>query len=134
MYIRPFCIDGILDDKGNLIDFKIKPDSRGEDAWRPDYLVYYCSPEEWKKAWKIGKWNSLRIRCEGKYPRITTWMNNVKIMEFDGETCPSPRYKKEKFFEMFGRENHIALQVHGGKGSWKDGAVCRWKNIRVKEL
>ena len=134
MYIRPFCIDGILDEKGKLTGFITKPDSRGEDAWRPDYLMYHASPEQWEKAWKIDKWNTLRIRCEGKYPRITTWMNNVKIMEFDGETCPSPRYRKEMFAEMFGRENHIALQVHGGKGSWKEGAVCRWKNIRIKEL
>jgi len=133
MYIRPFCIDGILDDKGNLTGFITKPDSR-DDAWKPDFLVYHCTPEVWKKTWKIGKWNTLRIRCTGKYPRITTWMNNVKIMEFDGETCPSPRYRKEEFAETFGRENHIALQVHGGASMWKEGAVCRWRNIRIKEL
>jgi len=133
MYIRPFCIDGILDDKGKLTGFITKPDSR-DDAWKPDFLVYHCTPEVWKKTWKIDKWNTLRIRCTGKYPRITTWMNNVKIMEFDGETCPSPRYRKEEFAETFGRENHIALQVHGGVGMWKEGVVCRWRNIRIKEL
>jgi hypothetical protein len=59
MYISPFYIDGILDDKGKLIGFVTKPDSRGEDAWRPDYLLYHASPELWKKTWKIDKWNTL---------------------------------------------------------------------------
>ena len=133
MFIRPFCVDGILDDKGNLTDFKIKPDSR-DVAWKPDYLLYHAPPEVWKKAWKIGKWNTLRVRCTGKYPRITTWINNVMICDFDGETCPSPLNDKERFANELGREGYIALQVHGGKGSWKEGAVCRWKNIRVKKL
>jgi hypothetical protein len=133
MYIRPFCVDGILDDKGKLTGFTSKPDSRPE-AWKPDFLPYHCSPEVWKKTWKIGKWNTLRIHCTGKYPHVTTWMNNVKIMEFDGETCPSPIYRKEQLAEELGREGYIALQVHGGTGSWADGAVCRWKNIRIKEL
>jgi len=133
MYIRPFCIDGILDEKGKLKGFKTKPDSRDE-AWKPGFLLYHCSPEEWKKAWKIGKWNTMRIRCTGKYPRITTWINNIKIADFDGETCPSPIYRKEMLAEILGREGYIALQVHGGKGSWKEGAKCRWKNISIKEI
>jgi len=133
MFIRPFCADGILDENGKLTELKTKPDNR-EVAWKPGYLLYHCSPEEWKKAWKIGKWNKMRVRCTGKYPRITTWINNVKIADFDGETCPSPLYKKEMLAETLGREGHIALQIHGGKGYWKEGAKCRWRNIRVKEL
>jgi len=132
LYIRPFCFDGVFDDKGNLIDLKTMLDKRPE-AWQPDFLLYHCSAEEWKKTWKMGKWNRMRIRCTGKYPRITTWINNVKIAEFDGETCPSPLYHKEALAESLGREGSIGLQVHGGKG-WKNGAKCRWKNIRVKEL
>ena len=133
MYIRPFCIDGKLDDKGNLKELITKPDSRPE-AWGSDFLKYHCTPEIWKKTWKIGKWNTLRIRCTGKYPHITTWMNNVKIMEFDGETCRSPIYRKEQLAEELGREGHIAMQVHGGTSSWVEGAVCRWKNIKIKEI
>lgn len=132
MYIRPFCIVGILDDKGNLTGFETKPDARKE-AWGTDFLRYNCSPEEWKKAWKIGKWNRLRVRCTGKYPRITTWINNVLIADFDGETSASPLYKKEELAEKLGREGFIAFQVHGGNG-WKNGSKCRWRNIRIKEL
>jgi hypothetical protein len=112
---------------------KTRPDTR-DIAWKPDYLVYHCTPEEFKKAWKMDKWNTLRIRCTGKYPRITTWLNNVKMMEFDGETCPHPVYRKEALAEMLGREGHIALQVHDGKGMWGIDDVVRWKNIRIKEL
>ena len=133
MYIRPFTIHGVFNNKGKLTGFETKPDSRDE-AWKPDYLLYHASPEQWKKAWKTGKWNTLRVRCTGKYPRITTWMNKTMIMDFCGETCPSPLYKKEMLAEMLGREGHIGLQIHGGKGSWKEGAVGRWKNIRIKEL
>ena len=133
IFIRPFCFDGIFDDKGKLTGFTTRPDSR-DIAWKPDYLLYHCSPEEWKKTWKMGKWNTMRIRCVGKYPRITTWINNVKIMEFCGETCPHPGYRKEETAQLLGREGHIALQIHGGTGGWKAGNVVRWKNMRVKEL
>jgi hypothetical protein len=132
MYIRPFCVTGILDEKGNLTGFETKPDSRKE-AWGTDFLRYNCSPEEWKKAWKIGKWNTLRIRCTGKYPRITTWINKVLIADFDGETTASPLYKKEELADKLGREGSVGLQVHGGNG-WKNGAKCRWRNIKIKEL
>lgn len=131
MYIRPFAITGRFEgDK--LVGYDTKPDGRKE-AWQPDFLKYHCTPEEWKKAFKPGKWNTLRIRCTGKYPRITTWINGQMICDFDGETCPSPLYDKERMARALGREGHIALQVHGGKG-WKNGSKCRWRNIRIKEL
>lgn len=132
MINRPFFINGIHDAQGNLTGFETKPDPR-DIAWKPDYLKYHCTPEEWKKAWKIGKWNSLRIRCVGKYPLITTWINGTRICEFDGATSPNPLNKKEEFLEAFGRKGAIALQVHGGN-VWRKGAKCRWKSIRIKEL
>ena len=132
MYIRPFCIKGVFDEKKNLIGYETAPDGRKE-AWGDDFLRYHCSPEEWLRAWKVGEWNHLRVRCVGKYPRITTWINGVKIADFDGETCPSPLYRKYDLEEQLGREGYIGFQVHGGKG-WRNGAKCRWRNIRIKEL
>jgi hypothetical protein len=129
MHLQPFNFEGVLDSKGKLTDFKMNP-----KVLNPDYLLYHCSPEKWKKAWKIGKWNTIRIRCTGKYPRITTWINNVMIADFDGETCTHPRYHKEMLAENLGREGHVAFQVHSGKVRWKEGNICRWKNIRIKEL
>ena len=133
MFIRPFYINGILDEQGKLNGFETKSDERGKLAWGPDYLKYNCTPEQWKKAWKIGKWNTMRIRCVGKYPKITTWINNIKIAEFDGATSQHPLNKKEELFEAFGREGYIAFQVHGGN-IWPTGAKCRWKNISIKTL
>ena len=133
MYIRPFTIHGVFNNKGRLTGFETKPDSR-DVAWKPDYLLYHASPEQWKKAWKTGKWNTLRVRCVGRYPKITTWINNVKIMEFCGETCPSPLYRKDFVAEMLGTEGHIGIQIHGGKTAWREGSLGRWKNIRIKEL
>ncbi|MCL4483459.1 MAG: DUF1080 domain-containing protein [Bacteroidetes bacterium] len=133
MYIRPFYIMGTLDASGDLKCIKTKPDER-ELAWRPEYLLYHCTAEQWEKAWKIGEWNTMRIRCVGKYPRITTWINNTMIADFDGAISPDPLYKKEQLFETLGREGSIGLQVHGGGNNWTKGAKCRWKNIRIKQL
>lgn len=30
------------------------------------------------------------IRCVGKYPQITTWINGLKVCHFNGETCTLP--------------------------------------------
>lgn len=95
--------------------------------------VFTCTPAQWVKAWKVSGWNTARVRCEGKYPRITTWLNRQKICEFDGATFNHPRYNREKVATTLGREGSIAVQVHGGK-SWPKGAKVRWRNVRIKEL
>ena len=133
MIIRPFNIFGEFTDEGVLTGLTTKPDER-EVAWKPDYLVYSATPEDWLKTWKIGRWNTLRIRCVGEYPRITTWVNNTKIAEFDGASCPQPDYNKDDMLRKLGRKGPIALQVHGGKRLWPEGAKCRWRNIRIKTL
>ena len=133
MIIRPFNIFGKMDDRGILTGFTTQPDER-DVAWKPDYLVYSAAPEDWLATWKIGQWNTLRIRCVGEYPRITTWINNTKLAEFDGSTCPQPNYNKDDMLKRLGRKGPIGLQVHGGKSLWPDGAKCRWKNIRIKLL
>ncbi len=133
MINRPFYIDGRKDSAGNLTGFETQPDKRGAVSWGKDYLAYSCTPEQWKKAWKVGAWNSMKIRCIGKYPVITTWINGTKIAEFNSATSKNPQNKQEELFEALGRQGHIGLQVHGGKG-WPAGAKCRWRNIRIKEL
>jgi hypothetical protein len=76
--------------------------------------------DAWPYFWRHGQWNELRARIVGNPPHITTWINGVKIMEWQ-ET----------------RERHpasggIALQVHGG-GDTTDQFV-RYRNIQVKRL
>jgi hypothetical protein len=133
MIIRPFNLFGTLDEQGKLKSLATKPDERPV-AWKPDYLVYSATPEQWLSTWKIGEWNTLRVRCVGEYPHITTWINNTKMAEFDGSTCPQPDYNKDEILKQLGRKGPIGLQVHGTKGMWKKGSKCRWRNIRVKQL
>ncbi|NJL19206.1 MAG: hypothetical protein HC901_02645 [Bdellovibrionaceae bacterium] len=41
-------------------------------------------------------------------------------------------HDKEKIFELIGGNGTIALQVHPGSQRWN--GLCRYKNIRIKEL
>jgi lysophospholipase L1-like esterase len=78
------------------------------------------SPAKWPEFWKHGQWNELRARIEGNPPKISTWINGVKFMEWSD---------KEKRHPDTGG---IALQVHGGGDYTKQ--FVRYRNIRVKEL
>ncbi len=77
-------------------------------------------PESWSYFWRAGVWNELRARIEGNPPHITTWINGVKIMEW--------QEKEVRHQEKGG----IALQVHGGGDFTKQ--FVRYRNIRVKDL
>ena len=98
-------------------------------------LVHTCTPAQWVRAWKINDWNTARVRCQGKYPHITTWINGLKVCEFDGEKSTNERYQqqKENILQSLGTAGSIAVQVHGGKG-WPNGAKCRWKDIKIQPL
>ncbi len=126
---RAFDVNGKIDANGNLKELTYanvrKPEEHG--------CKYTCKPEDFIKAWRIGKWNTLKVRCVGKYPLITTWINGTKICEFDGNTFNEERYDKERVLATLGRAGSIAVQVHGG-GGWPKGAKVRWKNIKLKEL
>jgi hypothetical protein len=89
-------------------------------------------------AWRWGSWNTFRIRCEGRYPVLTTWVNGVRIYELDTGAIEHPGYDREAVAGLLGREGHIALEVHDtdrlGDARWGDGALCRWRNIKLAEL
>ncbi len=78
-------------------------------------------PAQWPEFWKHGQWNELRARIEGNPPKIVTWINGVRFMEFaDSEA----RHQAA---------GSIGLQVHGGGGDLRKQFV-RYRNIRVKPL
>ncbi|MCU0703727.1 MAG: DUF1080 domain-containing protein [Fimbriiglobus sp.] len=87
-----------------------------------EYKPFPCpvQAEDWGKFWDKTKWNQLRARIENNPPKITTWVNGVRFMEFQDT---------EKRLEDKGG---IALQVHGGGDFTKQ--FVRYRNIRVKEL
>jgi hypothetical protein len=102
-------------------------------------LSYAITPEEFLKIWKWNDWNSFRVRCEGKYPVLTTWINSVKAYELNTAEIQWPDYDKETTAKLLGRAGYIALEVHDndpgmGDDRWAPGAVCRWKNIRIAEF
>ncbi|WP_234572944.1 family 16 glycoside hydrolase [Rhodohalobacter sp. 614A] len=127
---EPFRYYGIFKND-ELVDLELKPFTPYE-GYAENPLRYACTKEEWKKAWKLNEYNTLKIRCEGKYPIITTWINGTKICKFDAAATKSPDFDKEKMYQAVGDEGHIALQVHGTDTWWGD--EVRWKNIKVKEL
>jgi hypothetical protein len=76
--------------------------------------------EDWPKLWKHGEWNELRARIVGNPPKIVTWINGVRIMEFEDKMKRHPD------------TGGIALQVHGGGDYTKQ--FVRYRNIKLKEL
>jgi hypothetical protein len=127
---RPYNISGEIGYGGNLVALFAEP----AKDFKPEHVVSTCTGEQFTKAWKIDEWNKVKVRCTGKYPKITTWINDVQVVEWDGETFQHPQYDREKLVQAIGTEGSIAVQVHGGKGAWAPGAKCRWRNIRIKPL
>jgi hypothetical protein len=132
--MRAFDIDGKYNEDKRLIGFVGNKDISAAEAG----LVSSCDSQEWIKTWKLGDWNTARVRVEGKYPKITTWINDLEVCVFDGATAKVLRdgrqtYDREKALAQLGTEGSIAVQVHGG-GNWPKGAKCRWKNIKIKPL
>jgi hypothetical protein len=79
------------------------------------------SPQQWPDFWKHGQWNELRARIVGNPPKIITWINGVRFMEFEDSEA---RHQAQ---------GSIALPVHGGGGDLRKQFV-RYRNIRVKPL
>ena len=79
-------------------------------------------PAEWATFWKHGQWNELRARVSGQPAHVTTWINGVKISDWQDERKDGNRPAA----------GGIALQVHGGGDFTKQ--FVRYRNVRVKEL
>jgi hypothetical protein len=77
-------------------------------------------PEAWPYFWRHGQWNELRARIVNNPPHITTWINGVKIMEWQEKEIRHPA------------RGGIALQVHGGGDHTRE--FVRYRNIQVKRL
>ncbi|MHC4995557.1 MAG: 3-keto-disaccharide hydrolase [Planctomycetota bacterium] len=133
--MKPFKLHAQLDDNGRPRGFTTSDDDR-LPGWADSVADIYensCQPKDFLNAWRFNEWNTARILCVGEDPRITTWVNGVKICEFDSATTQHKLFDKDKIRRVLGRSGHIGLQVHGGKG-WPKGARCRWRNIRIKEV
>jgi len=139
-YAAPYWFKAKLDAQGNAIG--LEPIATGSPEFlkaNPSSLAYAAPVEQFLATWKFGQWNTFRIRCEGKYPYLTSWINGVKICEADLATLKDERYDREAVAKLLGSAGHIAVEVHSndprmGKERWWPGAVCRWRNVFVKTL
>jgi hypothetical protein len=140
----PFAIDAKYDKKGNPIQMiAADPDGKrvelNQKTW--DILKYAGDVDDFLKVWKWGGWNTIKVRCEGRIPTLTTWVNGLKISVLDMSAIEWNNYDAEACAEMMGRKGHISLEVHNnnfksgmGKDRWWPGAVVRWRNIFIREL
>ena len=130
----------------NTSPFKLKYDGKenfsAEDSYdsvKRDKITYACTSQEFIKALKPGQWNTLKIRCEGQYPLITTWLNGTKVMILDSNVYRG-RYRKDPNQMTFDKDNvnktlgiegHIGLQCHPGK---RMNGKVRYRAIKIRRL
>ena len=98
-------------------------------------LKYAAPSETFRKAWHMNDWNSFRIRVVGALPRITVWINEVRICDCDTAAIHNPSYDPTAVKKLLGPRGHIAMEVHDGPPwRWGVGKVSRWRNIFIKPL
>lgn len=95
-------------------------DGVGKITEYPAPVPLPIKPVDWPRFWQPGKWHTLRARIEGNPPKMTTWIDNVKFMEWQDPNKQHPD------------KGGIALQVHGGGDFTRQ--YVRYKGIKVKEL
>jgi len=140
----PFAIDAKYDKQGNPIGMiAANPDGDRVELNKKTraILKYAADVDDFLKAWKWGEWNTIKVRCEGRIPTLTTWVNGLKISVLDMSAIEWNNYDAEACAKMQGSKGHISLEVHNnnfksgmGKDRWWPGAVVRWKNIFIREL
>lgn len=138
----PYSFSARLDASGQPIG--LVPDDSAEPVSQAKRrLLAYAAPvEKFLAAWRWNDWNTFRVRCEGRLPYLTTWVNGVRVAELDTARIVWPDYDAERVAERLGSAGHIALEVHdsppndrvGADNRWAPGAVCRWRNVFVRKL
>ena len=119
------------------LEFQILDDNNHPDALKGTPigsrtvggLYDLFAPNGQKYVQPIGEWN--RVLIVSKNNKVTHWLNNIKILEYDrsSETFKNAAANsKFKDVEGFGvsKSGHILLQEHDSKVSFR--------NIKIKEL
>ena len=140
----PFAIDADYDRQGNPTQMiAARPDDERVELNKKTrgILEYAADVDAFLNVWNWGQWNTVKVRCEGRIPTLTTWVNGLKIAVLDMNDLEWKNYDKEACAKMLGRKGHISLEVHDnnfnhwlGKDRWWPGAVVRWNNIFIREL
>lgn len=131
----PFFVMGRRNARGEVVGIDVH---RARDANRGP-LTHAADPEQFQRIWRWNDWNRFRLRCEGRRPRFTTWVNDLKIAELDTAALIWPGYNALTVAERLGPSGHVALEIHdaspsGKRELWGHGAVCRWRNLFLTAL
>ncbi|MCJ1675545.1 DUF1080 domain-containing protein [Rathayibacter sp. VKM Ac-2929] len=138
----PFAVDAVLDEQGRPVGLRADDPATSVEpvtAEKIARLEEAADVDEFLQVWRWNDWNELRIRCEGgALPVLTTWINGVRIARLDTARLRSPGYDPDAVATHLGDRGRIALEVHDndsvfGESRWGRGAVCRWRDIRVRE-
>jgi hypothetical protein len=136
-----YSFTGEKDSSGRLVKLIPGPPAEPSRNNTTVPLDFAAPVETFLRVWKVGDWNLFRIRSVGAVPHLTTWINGEKIAELDTAKMQAKGWDPSTLVEKLGRAGHIALEVHSngandplGKDRWAPGAVCRWRNISIKEL
>ena len=98
-------------------------------------MEFAATSEDFRRAWRLNDWNTFRIRVVGALPRITVWINGVKICGCDTAALQHPDYNPADVEKLLGPRGRIAFEVHDGPPwRWGIGKVSRWRNVFLKEL
>jgi hypothetical protein len=116
-----------------VFGYQIEIDPRADRKWTAGLYFEGGSPERkavWlqdltkndaaREAFKLGEWNHMRIRAEGRH--IQSWLNDVPAADFTDTD--------EKAFTPTG---FIGLQVHA-VGKSTDPKVVHFKNLKLTPL
>ena len=132
----PVVVDGDIGD-----NFRVKNLREGKSPSKfPRAKVSGAATyEQFREVWNVNGWNHFRVRCVGANPVLTAWVNDLKMGTLNSADPGVPGYDPAIIGQRVGSRGHIGLEVHnnGAKDSWDrwaNGAVRRWRNIRVKEI
>jgi len=135
-------IDAKLDKNGKPIGLKLEDPATTIEPITPDkpaLLEYSATGEEFLSIWKWDDWNEFRICVKGASPRITVYINDMKISQVDTATMEHPSYDADAILELLSEKGHVAFEIHDndpllGEARWAPNAACRWRNIRIKVI
>ena len=132
----PFYVDAL-----ELPGFKYTQLSQGIHDSRPFWPLDYAAHfEDFLQIWHPNDWNRFRVRCVGRIPTLTTWINGLKIASLNYAHVRLPGFNPERAAAFLGQPGHIGLEVHNspptgmGRNRWAPGALCRWRNLTIQPL
>ena len=77
---------------------------------------------DWPNIWNPNGWNTFHVLVTNNPPHFITWINGTKIKDYQDTQVRLPA------------TGMVALQVHPTVAEWPNGAVTRFRNIRIKDL